>query len=155
MNLTPPMDPNAAPLGTLHRSRGILILLGFAAFMCLILALNFRTFGPLSLILVAIPVLAVMYCLFFQVQSVEFFPTSISLNSILRKRRIEHVDVDFVSMEERRTNAGGMSGTVKYVRVKLRSGRKIDLSGFQEPIETVYQKLKECESTNEEFLRGR
>jgi hypothetical protein len=39
--------------------------------------------------------------------------------------------------------------------MRLRSGRKINFGSFNEGIDTVYQKLKACESTNEEFLRGR
>jgi len=103
--------------------------------------------------LLAIPAVAVVYVLFFQVHTIDFFPTYISLNYILRKRVIECADIDFVSMETRRTNTGGIPWTVNYVRMKLRSGKKIDLFGFQDGL---YGKLKACESTNEQFLlRGR
>ncbi len=136
-------------------SRRMLILIGFAAFMTLMSALSFSTFGAMAIVFLAITIVAIVFGLFFQVQSIDFFPACISINYILRKRRIDRTDIDFVSLEERRTNAGGSPRTVNYVQVKLRSGTKIDLSGFQEDIHTAYQKLKACESNNEDFLRGR
>jgi hypothetical protein len=155
MNLTPPVDPNAPPLDTVRMRRGTVILLGFAAFICLVSAFSFQSFGVMTLIFLAIPVLAIGYCLFFQAQAIEFFPTWIQINYLLRRRRLERGDIDFVSLEEYTSNTRGIRTTTKYVRLKLRNGRKIDLSGFQDDIGSVYQKLKACESTNEEFLKGR
>jgi hypothetical protein len=152
MNLTPPMDPNAAPLDTIHKPRRMVIAMAFCVLLFLWAGISVSFSPGLQLICFAIVALTLLYSLFFDIQKVEFFPTYVSINSILRKRRIERADIDFVSMETTTRRVYGIPVSSNYVRVKLRSGRKIDLYGFQEG---VYAKLKACESTNEEFLRGR
>ncbi len=152
MNLTPAMDPNAAPLDTLHKSRRTLVLIALCVLLFVGLGIsdNFDAVMPVMCFVVAGGL--ILAYLFFDIQTVEFFPTYISLNYILRKRRIERADIDFVSLETRTTKDGG---TYSYVQMKLRSGRKINFGTFKEGTDAVYQKLKACESTNEEFLQGR
>ena len=149
------IDPNAAPLDVLHKSPLTSIALGVCVLMLVGMGISV---APNPVLMPASFVLAgglAFYALFFDIQTVEFFPTYISLNSILRKRRLERADIDFVSMETGTTRAGGISRTYNYVQMRLRSGRKINFGSFNEGIDAVYQKLKACESTNEEFLRGR
>jgi hypothetical protein len=149
------MDPNAAPLDVLHKSALTSIALDVCVLMLVGMGISVA-FSPV--LMTASFVLAgglAWYALFFDIQTVEFFPTYISLNSILRKRRLERADIDFVSMETGTSRAGGISRTYNYVQMRLRSGRKINFGSFNEGIDAVYRKLKACESTNEEFLRGR
>ena len=148
------MDPNAAPLDVLHKSRVTTIAMAFCVLLFLWSTISLA-FKGLGIIFFCLAALVVLYCLFFDVQTVEFFPTSISINYLLRKRRIERADIDFVSMETGTTRAGGIPRTYNYVQMRLRSGQKINFGSFQEGVDAVYQKLKACESTNEEFLRGR
>lgn len=155
MDLTPPINPNAAPLDVLHKSRSTTIALGFCVLMMIGVGVSSPFSGGFTTICFAIAGALVLGLLFFEIQTVEFFPTYISINYLLRKRRIERADIDFVSMETGTTNAGGVRRTYNYVQMKLRSGRKINFGKFNEGIDAVYQKLKACESTNEEFLQGR
>ncbi len=154
MNLTPPQDPNAAPLDVLHKSRVMMIAMGLGVLLFLWTGISLAPNG-LGIIFFCLVALVVLYSLFFDIQTVEFFPTYISINYLLRRRRIERADIDFVSMETGTTRAGGIPRTYNLVQMKLRSGRKINFGKFDEGIDAVYQKLKACESTNEEFLRGR
>jgi hypothetical protein len=149
------MDSTAAPLDVLHKSRLTTIALGACALLFAGAGISVSFSVGLMTICLVFAGALVLYGLFFDIQTVEFFPTYISLNSILRKRRIERADIDFVSMETQTTNAGGIRRTYNYVQMKLRSGRKINFGSFDEGIDAVYQKLKACESTNEEFLKGR
>ena len=155
MNLTPPMNPNVAPLDVLHKSRLTTIAFGFCILMMISIGVSASFSTGLMMICFVIAGGLVLGLLFFDIQTVEFFPTHISINYILRRRRIEGADIDFVSMETRTTNAGGIPRTYNYVQMKLRSGRKINFGKFNEGIDAVYQKLKASESTNEEFLRDR
>jgi hypothetical protein len=146
------MHPNAAPLDVLRKSRVMTIAMAFCVLLFLWSGISVSFNTGLQLICFAIVVLTLLGVLFFDIRTVEFFPTYISINYILRKRRIERADIDFVSMETTTRRVYGVPVSSNYVRVKLRSGRKIDLYGFQEG---CYAKLKACESTNEEFLKGR
>jgi hypothetical protein len=149
------MDPNAAPLDVLQRSRLRSLVMGGCAFGCFCVALSFRYFSGMSFVFIAIALFIIVYFLFLEVQAIELFPAHLLLKYPLRKRRIERVDIDFVSMEIRTSTTRGVTSTQRFVRLKLRSGRKIDLAGFQIDIDRAYQKLKVYESTNEEFLRDR
>ena len=155
MNLTPPMDPNAAPLEVLHKSRVTTIAMAFCVLVFLWSGISVSFNSGLKLICFGVAALILLYSLFFDAQTVEFFPTYVSINCILRKRRIERADIDFVSMETRTTRASGIPQTYNYVQMRLRSGRKMNFGSFKEGVDAVYQKLKACESSNEEFLRGR
>ena len=155
MNIGPPMDPNAAPLDVIHKSRLMSIVIVLCVLLFLWTAFSLAFSAGLQIIFFGLAGLTLFYFLFFDIQRVEFFPTYISINYVLRKRRIERADIDFVSLETGRTRSGGISTTYNYVQVRLRSGRKINFGSFKEGIDAVYQKLKACESTNEEFLRGR
>ncbi len=107
----------------------------------------------MSLVFIAIALFIIVYFFFLEVQAIELFPAHLLLKYPLRKRRLERVDIDFVSLEVRTSTNRGVTSTQRFVRLKLRSGGKIDLAGFQVDIDTAYQKLKAYESTNEEFLR--
>jgi len=155
MNLSPSMDPNAAPLDAIHKSRWMSIVLVLCALLLLRTAFSLAFSPGLQMIFFGLAGLTLLYVLFFDIQRVELFPTYILISYLLRKRHIERADIDFVSMETRTTRSGGISRTYYYVQVRLRSGRKINFGSFKEGIDAVYQKLKACESTNEEFLRGR
>jgi hypothetical protein len=149
------MNPNAAPLDVLHKSRLTSIALGACALLFAGAGISVSFSVGLMTICLVFAGALVLYGLFFDIQTVEFFPTHILINSILRKRRFERADIEFVSMETGTTRAGGISRTYHYVQMRLRSGRKINFGSFNEGIDAVYQKLKACESTNEEFLIGR
>jgi hypothetical protein len=155
MNLTPPMHPNAAPLDVLRKSRVMTIAMAFCVLLFLWSGISVSFNRGLQLICFAVAALILLYSLFFDAQTVEFFPTYISINSILRKRRIERAVIDFVSMETGTTRVAGIPRTYRYVQMRLRSGKKINFGSFKEGIDAVYQKLKACESTNEEFLKER
>ena len=155
MNLSPPMDPNAAPLDAIHKSRLMSIVIVLCVLLFLRTAFSLAFSSGLQMIFFGLAGLTLFYFLFFDIQRVEFFPTYISISYVLRKRRIERADIDFVSMETSTTRSGGISRTYNYVQMRLRSGRKINFGSFKEGIQTVYGKLKAYESTNEEFLRGR
>jgi len=149
------MDPNAAPLDVLQRSRLRTLVMGVSAFCCVSVAFSFRYFNGMSFVFIAIAILIVAYFLFLEVQAIELFPTCLVFKYLLRKRRIERVDIDFVSMETRTSRSRGITSTHQFVRLKLRSGRSINLEGFQVDLQTAFEKLKAYESTNEEFLRDR
>ena len=155
MNLSPPMDPNAAPLDAIHKSRFMSIAIVFCGLLFLWTAFSLAFSSGLQMIFFALAGLTLVYILFFDIQRVEFFPTWISINYVLRKQRIERAEIEFVSMETGTTRSGGIPRTYQYVQVRLRSGRKINFGSFKEGIDAVYQKLKASESTNEEFLRDR
>jgi hypothetical protein len=155
MDITPQGDPSAAPLDVLHKSRLTSMALGACVLLFVGAGVSVSFAGGLMMICFVFAGGLVIYALFFDIQTVEFFPTFISINYILRRRRIERADIDFVSMETGTTNAGGIRRTYNYVQMKLRSGRKINFGSFNEGLDAVYQKLKACESTNEEFLKGR
>jgi len=63
---------------------------------------------------------------------------------------IGHADIE--SVDIRQTTRRGVSA--KYIILRLRNGRKITVGNLRESAEVVYAKLKECESTNEDFLKG-
>ena len=60
-----------------------------------------------------------------------------------------HRDIEFVSMEQF-TNKGVTSN---YVQLRLRNGKKIKVANLRESADEAYEKLKACESSNEEFLQ--
>ena len=143
------MDPNAAPRDVLHKSRLITIVLGFGFVTSLWLAFTTPLDGALKIALVLMAGGFLLYVLFFEIQTLEIFPTYLSINYICRKRLIAHRDIEYVSMEQF-TNKGVTS---KYVLIRLRTGRKIKVGNLRESADVVYEKLKACESSNEEFLQ--
>lgn len=145
------MNPNEAPTDVLHKSRLLTIVLGMGLVSCLWLAATSRADGAYKLLLILGAVLFLLYLLFFEIQTIELFPTYLSINYLCRKRRVEHCDIDHVSLEQI-TRKGVTS---HYILLRLRNGRKITLGNLRESAEVVYEKLKGCESTNQEFLEGR
>ena len=145
------MNPNEAPTDVLHKSRLLTVILGMGFVCSLGLAFNSPAQGGLKGALFLFAGAFLVYLLFFEIQTVEIFPTYISIKYLCRKVRVEHADIDFVSLEQ--VTRKGV--TSHYVLVKLRSGRKITLGNLRESAEEVYEKIKACESTNEEFLAGR
>lgn len=143
------MDPNAAPRDVLHKSRLITVILGFGFVISLWLAFTTPLTGVLKIALVLMAVLFLLYVLFFEIQTLEIFATYLSINYICRKRLIAHRDIEYVSMEQF-TNKGVTS---HYVLLRLGNGKKIKVGNLRESADVVYEKLKACESSNEEFLQ--
>jgi hypothetical protein len=141
------MNPNEAPTAVFHKSRLLTVVLGFGFVSSLGLAFTSQPDGGLQSVLVLAAGLFLLYVLFFEIQTLEIFPTYLSLNYICRKRLIAHRDIESVSMKQF-TNKGVTS---KYVQLRLRDGRKITVGNLREEAELVYEKLKACESGNEEF----
>jgi uncharacterized protein YlzI (FlbEa/FlbD family) len=144
------MDPNEAPRDVFHKSRLLTIVLGFGFVSSLWLAFTTQLDGDLKIALVLVAGLFLLYVLSFEIQTMEIFPTYLSINYICRKRLIAHRDIEHVSMEQF-TNKGVTS---KYVLLRLRNGKKITVGNLRESADVVYEKLKACESSNEEFLQG-
>lgn len=142
------MSPADAPTDVLHKSRLLTIILGMGFVCSLSLAFNNSFEGGFKVLLLLIAGAFLVYLLFFEIQTVEIFPTYMSINYLCRKVRVEHADIDYVSLEE--IIRKGV--TSHYVLVKLRGGRKITLGNLRESAEEVYAKVQACESTNEEFL---
>lgn len=155
MNLSPPSDPNAAPLDVIHKSRLNSIAIGIGCLSFLWFGTGMASGAVLRLICFGVAGLLLLYFLFLEVQTIEFFPTYLSINYLLRKRRIERADIDYVSMETGSSRTGGVPMKYNYVQMRLKNGRKINFGSFREGIDIVYEKLKACESTNEGFLKGR
>jgi hypothetical protein len=145
------MNPNEAPTDVLPKSRLFTIILGMGFVCFLALAFNRSVEGGYKGLLLLGAGAFLVYLLFFEIQTVEIFRTHISIKYLCRKVRVEHADIDFVSLEQ--VTRKGV--TSHYVLVKLRSGRKITLGNLRESIDEVYEKSKACASTNEEFLAGR
>lgn len=143
------MNPNEAPRDVLHKSRLITIILGFGFVSSLWLAFTIPLDGTLRIALLLGAGLFLLYILFFEIQTIEIFPTYLSIDYICRKTLIAHRDIEFVSIEQF-TNKGVTS---KYVLLRLRNGRKIKLGNLRESADVVYEKLKACESSNEEFIQ--
>jgi len=143
------MNPNEAPRDVFHKSRLLTIILGFGFVLSLWMAYTIPLDGTLRIALVLMAVSFLLYGLLFEIQTVEIFPTYLSIKYLCRTRLIAHADIEHVSMEQF-TNKGVTS---KYVRLRLRNGKKITVGNLREDPETVYEKLKACESSNEEFLQ--
>lgn len=121
-------------------------------FVCSLgLAFNSSAQGELKALLFVGAGAFLVYLLLFEIQTIEIFHTYVSINYLCRKVRVEYADIDFVSLEQ--VTRKGV--TSHYVLVKLRSGRKITLGNLRESADEVYEKIKACESTNEEFLARR
>lgn len=145
------MEPNEAPTDVLHKSRLLTIILGMGFVCSLGLAFNTSAQGGTRGLLFLGAGAFLVYLLFFEIQTIEIFPTYLSINYLCRKLRVAHADIDFVSLEQ--VTRKGV--TSHYVLVKLRSGRKITLGNLRESADVVYDKVKACESTNEDFLARR
>jgi hypothetical protein len=143
------MDPNAAPRDVLHKSRLLTIILGFGFVGSLSLAFTSGLDGTLKIALLLLAGCFLLYVLFFEIQTIEIFPSYISINYLCRKRLIAHRDIEYVSMEQF-TNKGVTSN---YVLLRLRNGSKMTVGNLRESADVTYQKLKPCESSNEEFLQ--
>lgn len=143
------MDPNEAPRAVLHKSRLLTTILGFGFVSSLWLAFATQIDGALKSALILVAGLFLLYVLFFEIQTIEIFPTYLSINYICRKRLIAHRDIESVSMKNF-TNKGVTS---KYVQLRLRNGEKITVGNLRESADVVYEKLKACESSNEEFIQ--
>lgn len=144
------MNPNAGPYEPLRKSWFSTVTFASAALGFLWLGTSVRTTLMLQFLCLTAAAGFALFLVFFEVQSVEFFPTYLSINYILRKRLVDHADIEFVSLE-----TGSNRGvTYHYVQMRLRDGMKIKLSGFKEDVEDVYERIKACESSNEEFLRS-
>ena len=144
------MGHNEAPRDVLHKSRLITIILGFGFVSSLWLAFTTPLDGTPKIALVLGAGLFLLYFLFFEIQTIEMFPTYLSINYICRKRLIAHRDIEYVSMEQF-TNKGVTS---KYVMLRLRNGRKVTVGNLRESADVTYQKLKACESSNDDFLQA-
>jgi hypothetical protein len=155
MSISPPRDPNAAPLDAIHKRRLMSIAIVLCGLLFLWTAFSLAFSVGVQMIFFGLAGLTFVYVLFLDIQRVEFFPTYISINYVLRQEAIERAVIEFVSMETGTTRSGGIPRTYNYVQMRLRNGRKINFGSFKEGIDAVYQKLKACESTNEEFPRGR
>ena len=92
-----------------------------------------------------------VYLLCFTVRSITFYGDSFLINYILRKRLVVNADVDYVSIE----HVYRKGVRYEWVVARLRSGKEIKIGGTRESASEVYEKVKACEATNEEFLRGR
>jgi hypothetical protein len=143
------MNPNEAPRDVLHKSRLLTIILVFGFVLSLWFPFTIQLDGTLRIAMVLMAVGFLLYVLFFEIQRIEMFPTYLSIKYLCRKSLIAHRDIEYVSMEQF-TNKGVTS---HYVLLRLRSGRKIKVGNLSEDAETVYRKLKACESSNEEFLQ--
>ena len=143
------MNQNEAPTDVFHKSRLLTIILGFGFVTSLWLAFTSQLDVTLRIALVLMAGLFVLYVLFFEIQTIEIFPTYLSIKYLCRTRLIAHRDIEYVSMEQ--TTRKGV--TSHYVLIRLSSGRKITVGNLRESADVVYQKLKACESSNEEFLQ--
>jgi hypothetical protein len=143
------MNPNEAPRDVLHKSRVITIILGFGFVTSLWLAFTIQLDGTLRIAVVLMAGLFLLYGLLFEIQTIEIFPTYLSIKYLCRKTLIAHRDIEYVSMEQ--TTHKGV--TSNYVLMRLRSGRKIKVGNLRESADVVYEKLKACESSNGEFLQ--
>ena len=124
--------------------------------ICLVVALLFSSWvfmlgvvGPIFF-LAAVLLLALVALV--EVRTVSFHDKYLTLNYyLLRKRRIDYSDIDYVSFETRRHRFQEYN----FISVELASGKKIRLGGFKEGNQLLYEQLKARESTNEEFLKAR
>lgn len=146
-----------APITVLHKSRllAIVFRVGFLIFLAYGIS-NWFSRNSFYLFPMAAAGIFGLYFLFLEIQTVSFHDSYLSINYLLRKRRIVHGDIDYVSFEERQSwNSTIGSHRSAFVSMRLKNGRTIRLSGFQEGDQILYQQIKACESTNAEFLRRR
>ena len=143
------MEDTRPPRDVLHGSRILPIILAFGVLGWIWMGVTAG--GPLGIICFLFAVIFLVYLLGFTVRSIVFYDNYFSINYILRKRLVVNADVDFVSIE----HVYRKGVRYEYVVARLRSGKKINIGGTSESVSEVYEKVKACESTNEEFLRGR
>ena len=146
------MNPNEAPVDVLHKSRlfSIILVMGFVIWLWLATQVK----GGLRLMVALGAGGYLLYFLFFEIQKVEIFRTYLSIKYRCRKVRVEHAEIDNVSIEQT-SRTGRSTVTGRYIILRLKSGRRIRLGNLRDSADVVYEKLKACESTNEEFLSGR
>src|SRR6185436_20817186 len=141
------MEDTRPPRDVLHGSRLLPIILAFGCLGWIWGGVT--TGGPLGIICLLFAGVFLVYLLFFTTRSITFYDNYFVIHYILRKRMVVNADVDFVSIE----HFYRKGVRYEYVVARLRSGKKIKIGGTRESASEVYEKVKKCESTNEEFLR--
>ena len=143
------MSQNYPSIIVFHRKSSI--TLGYLGMFVLFLL----AWLQLRVWLLWLPVVIMGVSLLLYVRTVSFHDKYLSINSILRKRRIEYQDIDYVDFEYHngRRKVGGTYYEYSYkkIRLTLTNGKKIKLKDFSEGDDELQFKIKTCVKAVKEY----